>query len=133
MEVNYKACTVCGRNLPATEEYFTKTNQTKSGITARCRQCATNYSRTRDYKYEERKEYYRQYYEKQQSHIAQRQKLIGKVTKSCLKARTSVSQKTIVIMFTSITKKWYEDNICRALKTRKDYQKEPQGNATQQS
>ena len=133
MEVNYKACTVCGRNLPATEEYFTKTNQTKSGITARCRQCATNYSRTRDYKYEERKEYYRQYYENNKSHIAQRAKAYRESNKELFKKRGQAYRKNNSDYVYKYNKKWYEDNICRALKNKKGLSKEPQGNATQQS
>lgn len=57
-----KICTKCGRELPATEEYFYKKSAKKDGLKAYCKDCSKKYHKewAKNHK-DERKEYQTQY------------------------------------------------------------------------
>lgn len=43
----FKTCTQCGKSLPATPEYFTRTKSTKDGLYTKCKKCKQSNDRNR--------------------------------------------------------------------------------------
>ena len=84
--MQYKTCTKCGKELPATAEYFSKDKRIKCGLAAKCKDCnrmwkEENKERIKQYKKkyrEENKEMLSEqkkaYYEQNKEHIKQYKK-----------------------------------------------------------
>lgn len=75
--MNTKVCTKCGRELPATTEFFGKHKSSKNGLRAMCKEC----KREQDRKYNQNKRsinsnvyYHKSYYENNKEHLRQKTK-----------------------------------------------------------
>lgn len=68
-----KKCGRCGKEFPATAEYFHKEKRKKGGLALWCKQCRSNYGKKyREQTKEHRKEYKKKYYQQEQHKKARR-------------------------------------------------------------
>lgn len=60
-EIKTKICPRCGRELPATSEYFRRDKSKKWGLSSHCKECRHQYEKA--YRAQKGREYYCQYYQ----------------------------------------------------------------------
>ena len=135
-----KICSNCGRELPATTEYFHKKKDGKYGIRAECKFCVKKYSNQR---YEENKEqiiehtkqyykenkqqikkYRKQYYENNKEHFLYKQKQYYEENKEQQQEKMKQWYKENKERISNVSKQYDEENKERIRKYAKRYREE---------
>lgn len=83
-----KTCTKCGKEYPATAEFFTKNRCRKDGLHCWCKICGREYAniRTREHR-QERREYSKRWYEKHKNELRIKARVISQIPEIKLQHR----------------------------------------------
>jgi 5-methylcytosine-specific restriction endonuclease McrA len=105
-----KICTVCGKELPATTEYFVKQSKGRFELTASCRQCRKEIAKKNR---EKNPNYMKEYYKKNKEKLLEQQKQYYEKHREEYLSR-----------FNEYGKKYYADNIEKIKKYREKWVRE---------
>ncbi len=108
--MQYKTCTKCGKELPATTEYFSSRKDSKDGMRDQCKECIKE--REKQYREENKekvKEYWKQYREENKEKIKKYKKQYREENKEKVK---------------EYSKQYYEENKEYYKRYKKQYNKE---------
>lgn len=102
MSTGLKRCTKCGQELPATTEYFSRTNRTRSGLYSWCKRCRRSYREAnknrisewgREYR-KANKEQIRAYYEANRDRLSEYDRMYYKANKDRISERRRMYRQT---------------------------------------
>lgn len=116
-----KKCTKCKELLLETNEYFAKTNKTKSGLRSICKQCEKLY---REKTKEQRSEYDKYYYKRNKERIQEQVKKYSKENEEEIKRRRKLYREINKELIMKSNRKYYEANKDKIMEYHRRYGRE---------